>query len=145
MTLQLLLRDFGELAEVEDIQLDGDGVAKINVDGIVVALMEKESGQLVTWAEVGDLPQEGGDKICRRLMAESLLGIATDGAALTLDEATSKVMIHRSDSLEGLDLKGFVCHLNAFLEMRAKWAAALTDEDGQEVDRDEGDSAFIRV
>lgn len=143
MTLQLLMRDFGDLAEIEDIQLDADGVAKINIDGVVVAFMENESGRLVTWAAVGDLPQEGGDKICRRLMAESLLGIATDGAALTLDEETGKVMIHRIDPLDGLDLKGFVGHLNAFLEMRAKWAAALAGESAD--DESDGSSDFIRV
>ena len=124
------MRDFGELAEIAPFEPDAYGVVKINIDGVAVAFMERDAGTFVTWAEVGALPDEGGDRLCRRMMAESLLGIATGGAALTLDAETGKVMIHRTDPLEGLDLKGFVERLNSFLDERAKWEKALAGDFG---------------
>lgn len=145
MTFAALMSDFGEIAEISKIEPDADGVVKLNVDGVVVAFMEREPGALVTWAEVGALPDEGGDRICRRLMEESLLGIATDGAALTLDAETGRVMIHRIDPLEDLDLKGFVERLNSFLNERAKWAAFVADEPVPETPPDIGAVEIIRL
>lgn len=130
MTLVDLLDEFSERCGADRIASDADGIFRIVVDDTVVALRECTPTVLIMWAEVGPLPQEGADRVCRRMMEGSTLGIATDGAVLTVDAATGNVLIHAFCEL-GVDVRDFAMALDAFMSERDKWAAVL-EEGGAE-------------
>ena len=128
MTLVDLLDEFCERCGSERIESDADGICRIVVDDTVVAMRECTPTVLIMWAEVGPLPQEGADRVCRRMMEGSTLGIATDGAVLTVDAETNRVLIHAFCEL-GVDVRDFAMALDAFMSERDKWATMLREGD----------------
>ena len=117
-----LMKSFGAEVGIADLAPDSEGVCALEVDGMKVSFMElPESGQLATWAPVGDLPPEGRERLYRVFIEAMYMGQATGGSVLSIAPNSDTVHLHRIDSLMLTDLDSFKAMLEKFVNVLEQW------------------------
>lgn len=123
-----LLKSFGTKVGIADLEPTEDGIFCIEIDGMVVSFVEvPESRQLFTWADVGEPPPEGRERLYRVLMESMHMGKATGGSSFSIDAATGNVNLSRLDPLPLLDLDSFSSILERFVNVLEKWRKLLSE------------------
>lgn len=123
-----LLKSFGAKVGLDDLEPMKDGIFSIEIDNMIVSFVEvPESRQLFTWADVGEQPPEGRERLYRVLMASMHMGKATGGSFFSIDASTGNVTLSRIDSLLLLDLDSFTSMLERFVNVLEKWRHLLSE------------------
>ena len=117
-----LMSAAGEELGLPDFRPNSDGGCALEVDGLRVSFMESvERGEVLTWAEVCDLPENGREPLLRALMTSAFLGTATDGASVAIDAETGRICLQRFDALASLDGPSFLARLEKFVQTLVEW------------------------
>ena len=124
MTFGGLIESLGERLGVE-IE-DAGGAAAVEIDGAVVIL--QDAGELLLLrAEVGDLPEEGGEALLASAMRANFLYQGTGGSTLALDPDTGRMVIQKYNWLERLDPETAFSMLERFADTTDAWRRILAD------------------
>ena len=128
MELKEIMAAFGAEIGIADLSADEDGVYAVDIDGMIVSFAEdREGGRLVTFAEIGEPPQEGREHIYRLLLETMHQGGETGGATFTVSPDSGTVCLRRSDPLESMTPAGFATMLEAFVNALEDWREAIVD------------------
>lgn len=123
-----LMQGFAAKVGIDGLPMTEDGVCRVEIDGMAISFLEvPETRQLVTWAEVGELPPEGREKLFRVLLESMYMGKATGGATFCIDPETETLNIFRSDPLPLLDLETFSAMLEKFANVLGGWRKIVAD------------------
>ena len=123
-----LIDKFGAQLGVEGLKLDGDGICRIDVDGMVIAFREiPEGNEVITWAEVGEPPPEGRERLYQVLLESMFMGQGTAGCLFSYERDSGKLFLHRTDSLVLLDDRRFVQNLESFVNLLDMWRRLIAD------------------
>lgn len=124
MTFGGLIGSLGERLGVE-IE-DAGGAAAVEIDGAAVIL--QDAGELLLLrAEVGDLPEEGGEALLASAMRANFLYQGTGGSTLALDPDTGRLVIQKYNWLERLDPETVFAMLERFADTTDAWRRILAD------------------
>lgn len=122
MEFEKLMQEFAAKAGLGELDPTGDGSCHVEIDDMVVAFIEvPETRQLAMWAEVGEPPPEGRERIYRALMESMHMGRSTGGSSFSIDPETGKVILFRLDPLPLLDLDAFTTTLERFVNVLEAW------------------------
>lgn len=130
MEYQELMAGFAEKVGLADFQSSADGVYRVEVDGMAVNFVEEpELRQIVTWAEVGESPREGCERLYRVLLEAANLGRSTGGSNFSIDSETGNIQLFRADPLQLMDVETFMTKLEWFINVLEKWRTILSHFD----------------
>ena len=128
MEFDELMKGFAAKAGVTNFAPDADGVYQVEIDDMGVAFAEvAETRQLLTWADVGEPPPDGRERLYSVLLEATNLGKATGGATFSLDPETGRVRLFRLDPLPFLDQETFVATLEKFVNVLERWRKVVAD------------------
>lgn len=128
MELRELMDQFAAALEIEDSKPDADGAYHFEIDGMPVSLLEvAETGELLTWADVGELPSEGRERFCMELMKAMFMGEGTGGATFSIARDSGRLCLHRVDALAALDFDSFRTKFERFVNILEEWRTMLAD------------------
>lgn len=126
MGLREIMEAFAAEVGVTDAKPDEMGSYHFNVDGMIVTFVEAGEN-LVTWAEVGEVPPVGHERFYRMLMESMFLGEQTAGGSFSIDPDSGKVYLQRFDALAALTLESFKAILEPFFDALEKWHDDVAD------------------
>lgn len=126
MAYDELMKQLGESLELDGFASDEKGRYRLSVDGSVVTFIARNQGRVLdTVAKICDLPDAGGDPICRSLLS----AMAPDGGAETygffLAPDGKSVGLRRTDALDALDLDACRQMLEDFANALEEWRRAI--------------------
>ena len=122
MELKEMMAAFAAEIGLGRLEPDADGVFHLGVDEMSIALAEdRNTRQLVTFAEVGEPPSGCRDRLYRVLMEAMFMGRATNGAMFAVPEGGETICLQRFDALATLDYDGFKAMLEAFVNDLERW------------------------
>lgn len=128
MDFKVLMAAFGSGIGISDLCPDENGVCNLAFDGMDVSFTSvKEIGRLVVWAEVGEIPSEGGDRLCRTMMEAMFMGQCTAGASFSVNAETGRIYLQRIEPLRGIDLAEFRRLVEKFLNTLAQWRKLVAE------------------
>ena len=117
---------FTAASGITDAVADETGAFHFAIDDMTVSFEADEaSGELATYALVGELPPEGREQLYRLMMEAMFRGEGTDGATLSIAHDSDKVYLHRIDPLAVLDLESFKSILERFVNVLEEWRKQL--------------------
>lgn len=123
-----LMQGFAAKVGIDGLPMTEDGVCRVEIDGMAVSFLEvPETRQLVTWAEVGEPPPEGRERLYRVLMESMYMGKATCGSTFSIDSESGLVHLFRLDPLPLLDLDTFTSMLEKFVNVLEEWRKIVTE------------------
>lgn len=124
MTFGGLIGSLGERLGVE-IE-DAGGAAAVEIDG-AAGILQDAGELLLLRAEVGDLPEEGGEALLASAMRANFLYQGTGGSTLALDPDTGRLVIQKYNWLERLDPETVFAMLERFADTTDAWRRILAD------------------
>lgn len=128
MELKDLMEAFATAFKIVDLKPDDTGIYNVKIDDMKVSFAtDPDVPRLVTWGEVGELPPEGREKLFRVLLESMYMGKATGGATFSIEEGTDKLIFHRIDLLDTLDVESFATMLDRFVNILEKWRGILVN------------------
>lgn len=154
MELKELMEAFAAEAGATGVEPDDAGAYHLGIDDMSVSFAAAD-GRLVTWAEVGEIPPAGRERLYLTLLESAFLGAMTGGGAFSVDADTGRIFFQRLDALDALSLEGFKTMLETFVNILEDWRKIVADfrdvapeqerknetEDVRELDR----GGFMRV
>lgn len=128
MELKELIGQFAKEVGITDAAADETGAFHFAIDDMTVSFEADEaSGELATYAQVGELPPEGREQLYRLMMEAMFRGEGTGGATLSIAPDSDRICLHRIDPLDALDLERFKAKLERFVNVLEEWRKLLAD------------------
>lgn len=122
MKLDEMIGGFAATVGIENVSPDDAGGYTLEIDGMAVSFLEATDGQeLLTVAEVGELPDSGEKSIFRYLMESMFRDGASGGAVFSLEPGTKRIWAHRRDFLPAMDGESFRTMLERFVNGMEEW------------------------
>lgn len=126
MELAELMAEFAGKFGVDGLAADAEGVYRLDADGMDFAIADGEDGlHLVIWADLGEVPPEGRERLLDVLMQAMYMGQQTSGACFSIHDGT--VYLHQFETLADMDLERFKVFLEKFINTYSTWRAAIAD------------------
>ena len=123
-----LMKELGARLELEEFQPDEEGNYRMCIDDAVVTFVELPAGGLLnTVAKIGELPEEGGDALCRVLLSAMAPAAAADAYSFYLATDGKSICLRRTDALPGITADGFLEVLERYADALAEWRKAIGD------------------
>lgn len=123
-----LMADFVGKLGLDGAEPDAEGAWHFEFDGMSVSFLEvAETGELLTWADVGEPPPEGRERLYRTLLGAMFMGEGTLGASFSIARDDGRICLHRVDLLAGLDFDRFMANLERFVNVLEEWRGILAD------------------
>ncbi len=97
--------------------------------GTKVRVLVQDAGErnlVLMSADLGELPPDGGDRLCRAMLEANNLFEGTAGATLALDAATGRFRLQRYESPDEL-ANDAVAKIETFVETALFWSRAIAD------------------
>lgn len=111
-----------EAGLAESLPADDANGYTLEIDGMAVSFREASEGlELLTTAEVGDLPDEGAEQVYRLLMEAMFRDGRSGGTIFSLEPGTKRIWAHRRDFLVKMDCEGFQAMLGQFIDGLEEW------------------------
>ena len=91
-----VLAEFGRM-NGHDLALDEEGACDFDVDNAVIVNLRalEQSGQIVAWATIGELPEDDlAGARAAYLLTINDLGVGTHGFTLGMDEDERRLVVH---------------------------------------------------
>lgn len=126
MELKDIMEAFAAEVGVTEVAPDDAGVYHLEFDGMGVSFATADD-RLVTWAEVGEIPSEGCERLYRALLEAMLLGSLTKGASFAVDSETDRIFLQRLDALAALSPEGFRKMIETFVNVLETWRKVVSD------------------
>ena len=128
MEFKELMGQFAAASGVTDAAADEMGAWHFSIDDMTVSFEADEaSGELATYALVGELPPEGREQLYCLMLESMFRGEGTDCATLSIAHESDKVYLHRIDPIAALDLERFRSILERFANVLEEWRKMLDD------------------
>ena len=128
MVFKELMKDFARRVGAEELEKDEDGVRRVAVDDMVLFFREVvETDEVLTWAEVCELPPGDRDRLCRVLLEAQFMGQSTQGSMFSIDAGSGRVYLHRLDPLKLLDADAFFAVVERFVNVLEQWRRLIQD------------------
>jgi hypothetical protein len=118
-----LMREFGAVAGLEDLVPDRNNECVLAIDSFLVTICARNNEELLLYAAVGKLPEDGKDIFMARLLAANYFFAETGGAALGVSPLNGEVQLIYSERLQGLGVSAFTRILENFLARLEHWSA----------------------
>lgn len=128
MTISELMDGLSAGLEGETLEPDADGIYRIDVDGVVVAMTEKpEENVLLLWSEIGQVPENYQARYYRGLLEGMFFDKGTGGAVFSCNAEDDTILMHKRLYLSELDVEQLGREVCAFCEMVEKWREVTDD------------------
>lgn len=128
MEFHELMKQFGERVGLADLAPGDSGVCRVGIDDMLVLFREDvETARIMIWAEVGEPPPEGRERLYRLLMEAMFMGQATGGATFSIESGSGKVYLQRNEFLSALDTDSFFGMLEKFVNVLEEWRKLVVD------------------
>lgn len=158
MEFEQLMGALGREIGLEGFEPDEDGVFTLDVDGMEVSFAGiPEAGRFVVWADVGEPPEEGRERLYRALLDAMYMGQATGGATFAFAPDSDMLQLFRVESEASADLQSLMSLVEGFVNLLEEWRALLStfaevapeaarvEAADAEEDRQIGLGGFIRI
>lgn len=126
MELKGLMEGLAAEAAAVGIAPDEGGAYHLGIDGMRISFLEA-GGRLAVWADVGEPPPEGRERLFRTLLESTFMGEGAGGAAFAIDAKSGRVILQRIEASGVLDLIGFKAMLEKFVNVLEKWRKLVAD------------------
>ena len=126
MELKDLMEGLAAEAGMDGVAPDDGGAYHLGIDGMRISLLEA-GGRLALWADVGEPPPEGRERLFRTLLESSFMGEGSGGAAFAIDAKSGRVVLQRIETSGSLDLAGFKSMLEKFVNVLETWRKTVAD------------------
>jgi hypothetical protein len=121
-----LLQSLGLSLNVPDLRFDGNGCARLAIDGAPALDFERGGqGILHVYSVLGPLPPEGREAVYAELLKGNLFGAATAGASLAVDFLYGEIVLCRTVATEHAVAHVFATEIEAFVAAAEDWKARL--------------------
>ena len=97
--------------------------------GTKVRVLVQDAGErnlVLMSTDLGELPPDGGDRLCRAMLEANNLFEGTAGATLALDSATGRFRLQRYESPDEL-ANDAVAKIETFVETALFWSRTIAD------------------
>lgn len=126
MELKEIVDAFAAGMNVDGVIPDDAGTYRFVIDGMVVSFAGA-GDTLVTWAEVGEVPPMGCERLYRTLMESMFLGELTKGGAFAIDSGSNRIFLQRFDAMPVMTPESFKAMLETFVNILEKWREIVAD------------------
>ena len=126
MELKELMEGLAAEAGAVGVAPDEGGAYHLGIDGMRISFLEA-GGCLAVWADVGEPPPEGRERLFRTLLESTFMGEGAGGAAFAIDAKSGRVILQRIEASGVLDLIGFKAMLEKFVNVLEKWRKLVSD------------------
>ena len=117
-----LLADLATVLQTEPFVLEKGKECALAIDDCVVCIEYlPESEQVLLYAEVMDLPEQGRADLYRTLLEGQIFFVRTGGAALAVSERLNKVFVQIMHPLAALDVTSLSAVLEKMVNLVAYW------------------------
>ena len=122
MEFAQIIEELGQKAGISDLKLDERGSCSLLFDDAheVEFQLDREKGQVLIWCAVGRIG-DLTEPIARLLLADSVFGAKTDGAAFGLFEPLDAIVLWQRLRWDIIDLDAFMDVLDKFLAQCGYW------------------------
>ncbi len=125
------LEEVRKTTGIEALTPDETGLVSVRVQDEYNVNLQfvEETGKILCFIEVAELPKEAGREVYRELLAAGLFGKETAGGYFALETNTEIVVYNYFFDLEkaALDVDDFVASLEKILQLCDLWAERLKD------------------
>lgn len=105
-----------------------DGVCTLGIDDMTISLQEiDELGVISTFAEIGEPPPQGLEKLYEAMLAANHLFAGTAGSTISFDVEQRRFYLCRIDHEPLMDAEGFFAMLEKFVNTLETWRKLLAD------------------
>lgn len=129
-TIDQLLGDVGRLLGVDQLALDSDRSAALEVDDVVVNFEAEDEGRtLVLFADVGAPPRKGevGPEYYETLLRANFFQLGTGGSTLGMDRDAGMIALVRRLSTAALDANALFAEVEQFVDFAEAWTRRLAE------------------
>lgn len=129
-TIDQLLGEVGPLLGVDQLALDADGSAALEVDDVVVNFEAEDEGRtLVLFADVGAPPRKGevGPEYYETLLRANFFHLGTGGGALGMDRDAGMIALVRRLPTAALDANALFAEIEQFVDFAEAWTRRLAE------------------
>ena len=142
---EIMVRFAAKVGIGESIVTDDAGGYTFAIDDITVSFAERaETGELITVAEVGELPDEGREYVYRLLLEAMFRDGGTGGAIFSLEPDSKRIWAHRRDSLATMDDESFWSMLEQFVNGMEEWRRIVGGLNGLAPDLAKAEQTSVR-
>lgn len=104
------------------------GICAISIDDMPVTIQEiNEIGVISTYAEIGEPPPQGLEKLYEAMLSANHLFQGTNGSTISFDAESRHFFLCRVDQTSMMDGAGFCAMLEQFVNTLAVWRKMLAD------------------
>jgi hypothetical protein len=122
MDADQLLQSLGLALGLPNLRFDGNGCARIAIDGAPALNFERdESGAIHLYSVLAPLPPEGREALYGQLLQGNLFGTATAGASLAIDTLLGEILLCRTVFSELVTAQAFSAQVEAFVAAAEDW------------------------
>lgn len=112
---EALLGELAALLDTPELAFDGNGVARMAMDDVLVEVeFAEDGGRLLLLSPLGK-PEKELAECYGRLLDANFYGLGTADATIARDPATQLLVLQRPLALASLDLAGFEAALGSFV------------------------------
>ncbi len=119
-----LVKEFGAMLTVEDLQLDAETnscVLLFDEDILLNIEYDAPADRIVFYGYLGELPGSNAEPILRDLLSANLFWLRTHGATLALEEGTNGIIIMYAHALGDLDKAKFETVVQNVVQQAENW------------------------
>ena len=121
-----LLQSLGLSLGLPNLRFDGNGCARIAIDGAPALNFERDdAGAMHLYSVLGLIPPEGREALYAQLLKGNLFGATTAGATLALDELHGEVVLCRTIITAQASAPVFSSQVEAFVAAAEDWQGRL--------------------
>jgi len=127
MAPEQLLSQLGAAMNLPQLAFDGNGCARLLVDGQVAVNFELDPANeaIQVYSTLGPLPTQGGEAVYLSLLEGNLFGAQTLGATLAVDSLYHEVVLCRTVPTADMDPAGFATLVERFVAAAEDWTQKL--------------------
>lgn len=126
MELKELMAAFAAETGAAGCPPDEGGAYALAIDDIEMMIAPVGDGSLCAfYADLGEPPEEGREQVYRALLVASFPEPGVPGAALSINDRTGRICLHRVEPLVSADYAAFRERLEAFVNDAEDWRQRL--------------------
>jgi hypothetical protein len=127
MAPQQLLCELGVAMNLPQLAFDGNGCARLLVDGELAVNFELDPAHeaIQLYSTIAPLPTEGGEALYLSLLEGNLFVAQTQGATLAVDSLYREVVLCRTVPTHEMDPTSFASLVERFVTAAEEWTQKL--------------------
>ena len=131
MDADQLLQSLGVRLGLTDLRFDGNGCARLAIEGAPALDFERDvAGAIQLYSVLAPLPPAGREALYARLLKGNLFGASTAGASLAIDDLHDEVLLCRTVLAELATPASFAAEVEVFVNAAEDWQGRLVNGAG---------------